>query len=204
MADSNPHILSDDVKQCLHCGVTFRREPCGDKWYFRRKRRFCSFSCAGSSSTKHRPLAERLFEKTEKRGDNECWPWIGLRTTAGYGAFSFHNKSMYAHRASYEVHNGPIPDGMVVCHRCDNPRCVNPNHLFIGSQTDNLHDMIRKGRAKLRPQIGTDHGCAKLTEDDVLAIRADCTRSGRAIAKAFSISQTQVSDIKTRKAWRHI
>jgi len=202
MANANPHTNSSDVKQCKHCGIDFRRRVDGDRYYF-KKRRFCSSSCATAGSAKHPPLSQRLAEHTNVAGPDDCWPWTGHRTQAGYGSFSFHGRAVYAHRAAYELYNAPLSKGLVVCHRCDNPSCVNPAHLFAGTQKENLHDMIRKGRTKLKPRRGMQHGCAKLSDAEAIAIR-NASGKQRDIANQFGVSQATVSDIKLGKLWRHI
>jgi len=106
-----------------------------------------------------------------------------------------------AHRFSYQHFKGPIPEGMCVCHTCDNPSCVNPDHLFLGTHTDNMRDKMSKGRGG--HLIGSRHQGSKLTEQQVLAIRADKRRQID-IAAAYGIKQPQVSEIKRRVAWTHI
>ena len=104
-----------------------------------------------------------------------------------------------AHRVSYELHIGPISHGLHCLHKCDNPACVNPAHLFLGTNADNMRDRDAKGRVCR----GEDHADAKLTEKQVLAIRAD-NRPQRMIAEGYSISLTAVNQIKKRKTWQHI
>lgn len=87
---------------------------------------------------------ENFWSKVDKSGD--CWIWTGSRHGFGYGLFGLNGKTRRAHRISYELVNGPIPEGFVLCHTCDNPPCVNPDHLFVGSKADNTHDALRKGR----------------------------------------------------------
>lgn len=125
-----------------------------------------------------------------------CWLWRGNRNQAGYGQIKVGRKgpSVSAHRLSYELHHGPIPAGLFVLHRCDNPPCVNPDHLFVGTAKDNSDDMIAKGRrAKhVRPHSRV----RKLTDDQVLAIRLD----GRAlyiVAGEFDVSEATISMIRT-------
>lgn len=119
-----------------------------------------------------------------------CWLWEGACTPEGYGTLSFKNKTVSAHRLSYAIHN-EHPGEMCVCHRCDTPMCVNPNHLFLGTHKDNARDKIKKGRGC----IGEDHGSAKLSVREVRAIKS-ATGSQRAIAKRSGISQSNVSFIK--------
>ena len=130
---------------------------------------------------------------------SECMIWKGATNTHGYGWKTINMKQVGLHRVAWEWANGPIPKGMSVLHKCDNPPCVNPDHLFIGTQRDNIDDMVRKGRSL----IGTKNPHAKLTESDVLAIRVD-NRPYSAIAKDYGISISNAWHIKNRKSWRHL
>ena len=94
------------------------------------------------------PVKERLEAKSIKR-DNGCIEWTGALADTGYGILSVHGRLTSTHRASYEQANGPIPPDMCVCHRCDNRKCINPNHLFLGTKLDNTRDAINKGRLKV-------------------------------------------------------
>lgn len=89
---------------------------------------------------------ERFWLKVDRSDTNGCWEWTGTKRGYGYGAFAYQGVTVVASRFSYELHYGPIPDGMLVLHRCDNPACVNPSHLFLGTNKDNTRDMIDKGR----------------------------------------------------------
>lgn len=146
-------------------------------------------------------MNERFWSKVDKRGPDECWLWTAHTNRDGYGRVGFDRKVMYAHRLSFEMANGPIPDGMHVLHRCDNPGCVNPSHLFFGTHLDNMRDMLAKGRRWL-PK-GESHGGAKLTGKDVIAIRVD-PRSHRRIAADYKVTHSAVGLIKRRVNWRHI
>lgn len=134
----------------------------------------------------------------------ECWEWTGYRNHDGYGQMSFQGRRLMAHRASYLVHCGAIPYGLSVCHRCDNRGCVNPNHLFVGTQRDNMQDCKEKGRmggivVGPRPR-GEDHPTSKLTWDQVNEIRASNER-GRVLAKRFAVSEATISIVRHRKIW---
>jgi hypothetical protein len=151
---------------------------------------------------KTRPLADRLWEKVDRTG--ECWLFTGYRNAAGYGFIGYtRGHPIMAHRAAWMVTHGPIPPATLVCHRCDNPSCVRPDHLFLGSGHDNVVDMVRKGRH--RPTRGSDSVNAKLAEDDVREIRRfGGTVPDRALAERFGVSQTLIFNIRQRRAWRHV
>jgi hypothetical protein len=142
-------------------------------------------------------IEERFFIKVEK--GQSCWNWIAAQTRRGYGKFSVDGLMLRAHRFSYERFCGDIPDGMLVCHTCDNPSCVRPEHLFLGTNADNVADKCSKGR-QCR---GVTHGRAKLTEADVRVIRLD-PRSIRIVAADFGVDCSLISRVRNFKAWSHI
>lgn len=143
-----------------------------------------------------------------------CWLWTGyVDKRTGYARFMLGNSrdSMEvegAHRASWRLHRGEIPDGMIVCHKCDERSCVNPDHLFLGTYVDNQQDASRKGRLKWkgpRPGLrrGEQHPGAKLSADDVREIRAS-GESMYALARRFGVSDVNIHRIRTRKIWRSV
>lgn len=148
---------------------------------------------------------ERFWAKVRKGDDSQCWEWVGSRAKAGYGTFGLDRGTVTAHRFSWEMRNGPIPDGMFVCHRCDNRACVNPSHLFLGSAADNNTDMWTKGRAS-GGSVGERNHRALLTDDDVRDIRrrADAGEGRRSIAATYGVHKDTVGAVITGKNWRHV
>ncbi len=158
-----------------------------------------------------RSLSDRLWERVNKNGPvirpelGACWVWTGRGRPRGYGRLQGSDgRVITAHRASWAIANGPIPAGMFVCHHCDNPPCVNPGHLFVGTSADNMRDMASKGRSSCH--VGERNPKAKLTADDVIDIRrrSNDGETHVSIAKLFGISDAQVCTIVKRKAWRHL
>ena len=136
-------------------------------------------------------LEDRFWSRVQKT--DGCWLWLWSRNEFGYGVIGVAGRSKRAHRLSWEMVNGPIPDGMVVCHHCDNPACVNPEHLFVGTHADNVADKMSKGRC---PR-GETAGPARLTDAQTEEIRARRTRgeSCRSIASFFGVAVSTVSGI---------
>jgi len=148
-------------------------------------------------------LEERFWAKVDVRGPGECWPWTGAKTTAGYGSLLVSlgpKRNGYAHRVSWELHYGPIPDGQHVCHVCDHPACVNPSHLFLGDAAANMQDKAVKGRAPRGVGI-KNH---KLTEAQVCEIRDRMHISQCEFARLFGVDQSTISYIRAGKTWKHI
>lgn len=149
-------------------------------------------------------ILERWWPKVDKRGPDECWEWTGSKNRDGYGRFR-DGPPQKAHRVSYKLFCGPVPDGAQVLHKCDNPGCVNPRHLFLGDHIVNMQDMASKGRASVTR--GTDNPNAKLTDAKVIAIRERYKAGGeslRKLAKEFGVSHELIRLIVTRVNWTHL
>ena len=141
---------------------------------------------------------ERFWSKVDIRNPNECWEWKAGRFIDGYGQFSKDNKSLHAHRVAWELTYGPIPKGMCVLHRCDNPCCCNPAHLWLGTIADNNADRDRKGRGNA-PR-GEQHGESKLREFEVREIRRSSLPQTQ-LAQVYGVSYQTVSRIKRFESW---
>jgi len=145
-------------------------------------------------------LEETFWLNVAKADDNGCWLWQG-RTMKGYGSISLSGRNMAAHRLSYEMAFGAIPDGLWVLHKCDIRACVRPDHLFLDTVADNAADMTAKGRSA----NGERHGRAKLTEESVRAIRQlyqARIMTGRQLAARFQVSKQAISDIVRGVNWK--
>jgi hypothetical protein len=153
-----------------------------------------------------RDISERFWTKVDTSGD--CWTWTGSKDKNGYGRISIYMGNnvtipYLAHRKAWELTNGNIAQGMHLCHKCDNPSCVNPAHMFVGTHDDNMRDMRDKGRMNPGHVFGEKHGCAKLTEDQIRSIRKSPEKPIK-IAERFGISRRHASDIKSGKSWKHV
>lgn len=142
---------------------------------------------------------KRFWSKVDKNGANGCWNWQGWKDRQGYGHAIIKRRKVKAHRFSWMIYNAVIPAGLCVLHKCDNPSCVNPEHLFLGTRKDNAVDKMNKGRCL----YGEKHCLVKITEEQAMSILSD-PRSNYAIGKEYGISNQQVSRIKTGKRWRHL
>lgn len=200
-----PYKPITSQRPCDNCHTSFQStsHDGGKTW-----RRFCSKECANADF--RRPLADRFWEKVDKSGD--CWIWMAARNKGGYGQFSMlvrgKGQMRKAHRVSYELAFGSVPPEMDVCHDCDNPACVNPAHLFLGTHTDNMQDKMAKGRhVPGGPPNGEQNHMAKLTSGKVREIRGLYAAGGTSYMKLgqlFGVSASTISEIVKREIWCHV
>lgn len=140
-------------------------------------------------------------ERSKLNAQTGCVEWTRYVAETGYGTVKHRGKQYSAHRFAWMNKHGPVPNGMVICHKCDNRRCINVDHLFLGTTLDNVQDKISKGR--LRVAKGEESGTSKLSVEQVKQIMLD-KRPQRLIAQNHGVSQATVSLIKTRKVWRSV
>lgn len=189
------------IPMCLVCGKprNRRNKTCGDE--------ACILQRIRERDRVYviRPVSERFWAKVDKRGPDECWEWQGARVRQGYGRMGTVGREIDgAHRVSYELHIGPIPAGMSVCHRCDNPPCVNPAHLFAGTQDENWADMRAKGRNSAPPiRLGHDNNTSKLTTAQVQEIRQRASDGvgPTPLAREFGVATSTIKRIVARRSW---
>lgn len=150
-----------------------------------------------------RPLEDRFWEKVDRSGgDNSCWLWTSALDTKGYGVIQIHGKTIKATRVAYQLTTGPIPPGLLMCHTCDNPPCVNPRHLYAGSYSENGIDASQRGRLVI--MRGEDHIRAKLTNSEAEEVRRLYRKGGfsqREIGERYGLAQTTVSRIVRGKRY---
>lgn len=155
------------------------------------KQLFCCIEC-------------RFWAKVNKSEPDHCWNWTGYKFHDEYGQFRYKTFMLKAHRVAWILTYGPIPDDRCVLHKCDNPSCVNPGHLFLGTRTDNAIDMYNKNRQSRRH--GESNPAAKLTENQVIEIKNSLINGikQRTLAKIYRITETTISDIKFGRTWSHV
>lgn len=159
------------------------------------------------------PKQDRFWRKVDKGGRvvrselGRCWEWTRCRSPDGYGRFGLGSAAQgtdYAHRVAWRLVKGEIPRGLFVLHRCDNPACCNPAHLFLGTQADNVADMIAKGReSHATGRKGTAHPGAKLSEDAVRDILASPNSNGE-LASKYGVARNTIRRIRRRSIWSHV
>jgi hypothetical protein len=191
-------------RHCIHVERTCRQ--CSKKisvteWEFAHGQgRFCSLACY--NSFRQVPIIDKFFERVGKKQSNGCILWTGRLSEDGYGRFDSNGKQHLAHRTSYELFVGAIPKGMHVLHRCDTPACIRPTCLFIGTQADNVADMM----AKNRKPMGEQTRASKLTEKLVKEIRERYRNGERraSIARVYGVSFHTITKIVRREYWKHV
>lgn len=205
--------MKNITKKCEVCGSECSPKYRVTKAYLERIR-FCSHACMHEGQRGQRlstygktriSLAERFWSKVDKQERDDCWLWTGAKTRiGGYGKLGnrqHHGSDLRAHRLSYELHVGVIPDGMCVCHKCDNPLCVNPNHLFLGTLADNNADREAKGRGS--DKRGVKNPRARLTIETVRKIRRLRAKgmSQAEVGRIVGFPQTTISKIDRGVGW---
>ena len=184
------------MKTCLLCGATLVR---GEReWPSRfERRRFCDKFHARLFN--RGSLASELEYRSIPEPNTGCWLWMGPPDNGGYGSIRFGGKLMKSHRASWTAFRGEIPTGMCVLHQCDNPSCINPEHLFLGTRADNIQDMIQKGRD--RKIAGETHHKAKLSRTKVAIIK-DSPLSSSKLAAQYGVHKSTIRSIMAGKTWK--
>lgn len=160
------------------------------------------FNLAGLTASEVEGLKRRLLAKTAKR-PNGCWEWLGQTNHGGYGKWEWKSYPLRIHRLAWMLYRGEIPDKMLVCHRCDNPPCWNPHHLFLGTPADNMADMYAKKRAP----VGAQRSQAKLTEANVLEIRKARNSpdwNANQLMQKFGIGRAVLYDVAAGRRWKHL
>jgi hypothetical protein len=205
---------------CSCCATLFTAYPSSVR---KGGGRFCSRACA-VRARKPKPVGPRFWSRVDKQGPihpvcGQCWSWTSRQNEDGYGSMRVNGKETRVHRVSWEIHNGPIPGGLHVLHRCDNPSCVNPAHLFLGTHNDNMADMYAKQRrqaargerngSRTKPERcprGERQGLAVLTAESVLKIR-DQYNHGASLAelgRTYGVDRSTISAVVTRETWKHV
>ena len=157
------------------------------------------------------PKFIRRFESKVRKTDT-CWIWLASRATTGYGQMFVAMKGKRSnivhksHRIAWQIYVGPIPNGLQVLHNCDNRLCVKPDHLYLGTQQDNVNDMMKRGRNGYCRREGQQHPMAKLTDNQVGCIKHRLTIgiSPKDLAKEFSVARSTIAEISRGATWRHI
>lgn len=187
-------------KRCSKCGET---KPYSQ--FYRNSRSPDGYrpDCKACEDKPRASQHDKFWRYVDKRGPGECWEWTrSTATNNGYGRFWIAGRHAIASRYAYEMEHGPIPEGLEVCHKCDNPKCVNPAHLFLGTHSENLRDAEHKRR--LWHARGSKHPLAKLTESQVRAIRKTYRAGGvtqSSLARKYGVSQTSIGRIVRGQNW---
>lgn len=191
------------MRECSVDGCTrpfIARGYCGAH-YMEERRKNPEFSFSRPRGT----LEQRFFSKIDRT--ETCWIWIGNKRPNGYGTIQEGGKgssTLSAHRLSYKIHKGDIPEGLVIMHSCDNPSCVNPDHLSVGTYKENTADMIAKGRKLTVAPLGTSNGKAKLNDELVRYIRQNLHKSHASLARELNLSTNCIRGVKIGRTWSHV
>jgi len=182
-------------RNCDYCG----------KHYIGQGKHYCSKKCADQSCHKsHSDSITRFWSHVEINDLFDCWNWTACKDRDGYGQFHFKSKQYKAHRVAWILSYGEIPEGLIVCHHCDNPSCINPTHLFLGTHLDNAKDRDLKGRGA--DHRGNDGIESRLKPEQVIAIRElyQTEKNQSEIARMYKMSHSGIGLIVNRKTWKHI
>ena len=153
------------------------------------------------------PVRTRFARKYIPEPNSGCWLWTDALDRDGYGRLQIDGKAVKAHRLAYELHCGPVPSGKMVCHKCDTPCCVNPDHLYAGDNQANMDDMVRRGRSvvMINPNPGSQNGRAVLNEAQIHQVfHLSRKMSIRAVARHFGVTPTTIKRILTKERWAHV
>lgn len=189
-------------KNCEICGIQIEKHP-QDSLAQWQSKRFCSHACKGKwvGDDRSLPVGPRLLARIVRDDATGCWLWTGILKTGGYGVIKVRGKNVATHRASYEAFVGAIPDGTFVLHRCDVRHCINPDHLFLGSQTDNMRDMVSKDR--MADCKGERNPRSALTPQQVLEIRRS-TAPRPQLAREYGVTNQSIRAVQLAKTWKHL
>jgi hypothetical protein len=199
LGDADPEFRASNVGACRHCGESFRKHQSGT--------RFCSRRCSSlfREEERRRDAEQRFWRNIDRRGLDECWPWLA-GTTSGYGQIRFRKEKLGAHVLSYRLAHGTVPLGKMVLHRCGNRICCNPNHLYAGTYAQNTNDAVGHGTHKCGFGLGDQHKSARLRAVDIPAIRKALTKgeSQRSVAAKFGVAQQTISHVAHGRTWKHV
>jgi len=192
-------VIKSGMKKCNMCGKEFFKPPhCGNQRWDDRK--YCSLKCYYQLS-KNKP--EDVWKQINRKSEDECWEWIGKSLSKGYGHLRINNKDCYSHRMVYIETYGSIPEGLCILHTCNNPKCCNPKHLYVGTHADNMEQMSKDGRSNM----GEKHPNSRLSNQIIIKIRflySTGKYSQKCLGKMVGVSQGQISRIIKKDGWKHI
>lgn len=180
---------------CAQCGREFAIYPCNAG-----VRVYCSRKCLGASRAN---TAAKFWQRVARAQSDECWEWQGKRDKNGYGALTWSGRYTRAHRVALTLTDGDWGSPLNVCHTCDNPPCCNPKHLWRGTNLDNMTDKMAKGRQARVGARGERAGSAKLSAEQVIAIRASAL-SGSTLARQYGVARNYIFAIKKHLTWKHL